>query len=63
MENQQHMLKMISMKNAKHKTTLKIYLVLPYTWKYKALIKTNYSLKNWKEAVRGNLTDLSLEKS
>lgn len=62
MEKKEHVVKVISMKNGKHKTSLKISLVLPYTWKYKALIKPNYSLKNWKEKGRGNLTALSLEK-
>lgn len=28
------------------------------TWKYKALIKTNHSLENWKEGGRDHLTDL-----
>lgn len=36
-------------------------LLPPHTWK-RALIKTNYILKNWREEGRGNLTDLCLGK-
>lgn len=60
-QQQQLVSQVISTKNGKQERSWKVSPAPPCTWK-QALIKTNYSLKSWKEGERGNLTDLCLGK-
>lgn len=49
------------MSNGEHESSWKVSLLPPHTCK-RALIKTNYILRSWRERERGNLTDLCLGK-